>query len=220
MGWFGIGGHDTPSSSVEVSAQPVDLSAGMNFAVPGFDSPTVRTHRVSLPEVKKWFFPSDFALKTPKNRQNSPKSSRKTQKEIVFKFFLFSPHHHRSRIILRSQPLQSSPWINWNRRESTYLDKWHLTCRWIRPCSPLSSHNTLCRKEVSPERGNSNSHSDILGTERESSSLSRNSRKFRRNSTSIQYRKGIFYYSQIIRNKLKVSVFHSLLSNLSVFRMA
>ncbi|CAO4363279.1 unnamed protein product [Caenorhabditis nigoni] len=40
MGWFGFGGSsDTPSSSVEVSSQPVDLSAGMNFSVPGFDAP-------------------------------------------------------------------------------------------------------------------------------------------------------------------------------------
>lgn len=45
MGWFGFGGNptDTPSSSAEVSAAPIDLSAGMNFSVPGFDAPAVNS---------------------------------------------------------------------------------------------------------------------------------------------------------------------------------
>lgn len=40
MGWFGFGGSDSPSSSAETSTSPVDLNAGMNFSVPGFDAPS------------------------------------------------------------------------------------------------------------------------------------------------------------------------------------
>ncbi|CAD6196194.1 unnamed protein product [Caenorhabditis auriculariae] len=42
MGWFGYGGssNDSPSSSVNTPSETMDLSAGMNFSVPGFDSST------------------------------------------------------------------------------------------------------------------------------------------------------------------------------------
>lgn len=40
MGWFGFGGSDSPSSSAESATTPVDLNAGMNFSVPGFDAPS------------------------------------------------------------------------------------------------------------------------------------------------------------------------------------
>ncbi|CAL2027282.1 unnamed protein product [Caenorhabditis brenneri] len=48
MGWFGFGGSDSPSSSAESSTTPVDLNAGMNFSVPGFDAPS--TEPTSIPE--------------------------------------------------------------------------------------------------------------------------------------------------------------------------
>ncbi|EGT31850.1 hypothetical protein CAEBREN_16508 [Caenorhabditis brenneri] len=48
MGWFGFGGSDSPSSSAESSTTPVDLNAGMNFSVPGFDAPS--TEPTPIPE--------------------------------------------------------------------------------------------------------------------------------------------------------------------------